>query len=152
MSKNNLKKIDRVKNSISMEEFLTHYLNDGIKIECKLSHKDLKKFNNPYLMCVSYEFASANIELVLTNKIILVSDRYSNIAPYINPLELRKLEQYQELTNQLKYLSGENLKDKLLLYQLSEIEKTIQLLKLINKDIEQFIEGNDIYVKKYKRG
>ena len=153
MSKNNLNKLDRYKNSITMDEFITYYLNDGMKLKCKLSHKDLKSFNNPYLIGISYEFASANIELVLTNKIVLVIDKYNHVAPYINPLELKKIEQYRELTKQLKYLSGENLKDQLLAYQLSEIEKTIQILRLINKEsyIDEFIEGDEDYVKKHKR-
>ena len=73
MSRKNLEKFDKTKDTIKMEDFVVHYLNDDVLVKCRrLTHKDLKRFDNPYVVTVSYEFASANIELILTNKIILV--------------------------------------------------------------------------------
>ncbi len=161
MSRKNLEKFDKIKDTIKMEDFVVHYLNDDVLIRCrKLTHKDLKSFNNPYVVTVSYEFASTNIELVLTNKIILVVDRLGHIAPYINPNELKKIkslgiidEQIAKLKkiriNQLSKLISLWSEMQMLLYERKKIEGTIELLREIKKQssIEQL--GGISYVKKY---
>ena len=163
MSRKNLEKFDKTKDTIKMEDFVIHYLNDDVLIKCrKLTHKDLKSFNNPYVVTVSYEFASANMELILTNKIILVIDRLGHVAPYINPNELKKIqnldvvdEQIAKLKkvriNQLKKLISLWSDMQMLLYEKRSIEATISLLEEIKKQsrIEQL--GGKSYVKEYQR-
>ena len=163
MGKNNLEKLDRNKNAIKMENFVTNYLNDGVLIKCRrLTHKDLKSFNNPYVVTVSYEFASSNIELVLTNKIILVIDCYGHIAPYINPKELKRIqnlgcidEQILKLKkvkiNQLSKLISLWSEMQLLLFERKVIEDTISLLEEINKKSKVEQLGGKSYVKEYQR-
>ena len=103
MKKKNLSHFDKIKDTIKMEDFVIRYLNDGVYVECyKLTHKQLKSFDNPYVVTVSYEFAETNIELILSNKILLVSDRFGNIAPYINPLELKRLESLDLIEEEIK--------------------------------------------------
>lgn len=160
MSKKNFKKIDRVKNTIPIEDFVVQYLNDGVLIKCRrLSHKDLKFFSNPYVVSVPFEFASSNIELVFTNKLILVSDRFGNIVPYINPFELKRLErmpiiveEYEKLKKlKFKLYKLENLWCELqvLLYEKKQIEETLSILRDIKKikKIEEL--GGKKYVKEY---
>ena len=102
MSRKNLERFDRIKDTIKMEDFVVHYLNDDVLIRCrKLTHKDLKKFNNPYVVTVSYEFASANMELIFSNKIILVVDILGHMAPYINPNELKKIQSLNTIDEQI---------------------------------------------------
>ena len=163
MGKNNLEKLDRSKHAIKMEDFVTNYLNDGILLKCRrLTHKDLKSFNNPYVLSVSYEFASSNVELILTNKIILVADCYGNIAPYINPKELKRIQNLDNIDEQIKKLKKLRINQlthlmklwsdmQLLLFEKKIIEDTISLLEEINKKskIEQL--GGRSYVKEYQR-
>ncbi len=162
-NKKTLNIFDRKKDTISISDFVTFYLNDGITINCqKLTHRDLKSFNNPYVVTVSYEFASTNRELILTNKIILVTDRYNNIAPYVNPDELRKLEKLEAIDEQIKILKKVRLdqlsklislwsKMQVLLYEKRQIELTIDLLDEINKSSKIDELGGKDYVKKYQR-
>ena len=161
MSKKNMEKFDKTKNTIKIEDFVVQYLNDGILINCRrLSHKDLKWFNNPYVMTVSYDFVSANRELVLTNKIILVIDRNGNVAPYINPNELRKIASLETINeqiarskkiriNQLAKIIKVWSEMQILLYGKRQIETTIALLEEINKQTKVDELGGKIYVKKY---
>lgn len=161
MGKRNLDYVDKFKNTIRMEEFITLYLNDGNFIECKnLTHKELKSFNIPYVICVSYDFADANKELVLNGKIILVRDRNNNIAPYINPIELKKINSLEAIGEQIKNLKKQRIKYtsklvelwnklQMLSYQQQEISDTIAILEEVNRQssIEQL--GGKSYVKKY---
>ena len=161
MGKRNLDYVDKFKNTIRMEEFITLYLNDGNFIECKnLTHKELKSFNIPYVICVSYDFVDANKELVLNGKIILVRDRNNNIAPYINPIELKKINSLEAIGEQIKNLKKQRIKYtsklvelwnklQMLSYQQQEISDTIAILEEVNRQssIEQL--GGKSYVKKY---
>ena len=161
MKKKNLSKFDKTKDTIKIRDFVVQYLNDGISVDChKLTHKNLKSFNNPYVIAVSFDFASSNVELILTNKILLVSDYYGNIAPYINPHELKKLEnlgsieeQIIELKkiriNQLSKLLSLWGKMQVLLYEKSRIEGTIVILEEINRQSKIDELGGKNYVKKY---
>ena len=160
-NKKNLNIFDKKKDTISITDFVTYYLNDGQIIDChKLTHRDLKSFNNPYVLTVSYEFASTNRELILTNKIILVTDRYNNIAPYVNPNELRKLEKLDTIDEQIKILKKVRLDQlskliglwsqmQVLLYEKKQIEMTINLLEEINNLSKIDELGGKNYVKKY---
>lgn len=159
MSRKNLEKLDRNKNVISIEEFVTYYLNDGIPISCKkLTHKDLKSFGNPYVVTVSFEFASSNIELVFSNKLLLVKDGHHNLAPYINPFEIRKVQNLDLIDEEIGKLKKERIyqlslilehwnKLQVLLHRKCQIEQTIKLLEEINK--KDTLEGMRSYVKKY---
>ena len=162
MSKKNLKKLDRLKNAISIEDFVIQYLNDGVLIKCRrLTHKDLKHFDISYVVTVPFEYVSSNIELVLTNKIILVIDRYGNVAPYINPNELKRLENMNIVEFQLAKLKkvkfglyglAKMWSDlQLLLYEKKQIDETIAILKNINLYSKLEEIGGRIYVKKYQR-
>ncbi len=161
MKKRNLGYVDKYKDTIRMDVFISSYLNDGNFIECKnLTHKELKTFAIPYVISVSYDFVSANREMVLNGKIILVRDKNNNIAPYISPIELRKLNdleninaQIDDLQNQMIKCSLESIdllsKLQMLLHQQHEIMDTIEILEEINRQssIEQL--GGISYVKKY---
>ena len=161
MKKRNLGYVDKYKDTIRMDVFISSYLNDGNFIECKnLTHKELKTFDIPYVINVSYDFVNANREMVLNGKIILVRDKNNNIAPYISPIELRKLNdleninaQIDDLQNQMIKCSLESIdllsKLQMLLHQQHEIMDTIDILEEINRQssIEQL--GGISYVKKY---
>ena len=161
MGKNNLEKLDRNRHTIKMEDFITNYLNDGVILKCRrLTHKDLKRFDNPYVLSVSYEFASSNIELILTNKIILVIDCYINVAPYINPKELKRIQNLDSINEQIKELKKERIdqlsklislwsKIQLLLFEKKGIEDTLCLLVEVNKKSKVEQLGGKSYVKKY---
>ena len=102
MGKNNLEKLDRSKHTISMKDFVIKYLNDGVEVDCyALKHRNLRSFGNPYVLSVSFEFASSNIELILSHKILLVSDRYGNVVPYINPKELKRIQNLGSIDEQI---------------------------------------------------
>ena len=160
-NKKNLDIFDKKKDTISITDFVTYYLNDGMMIDCKkMTHRDLKSFNNPYVVTVSYEFAATNRELILTNKIILVADRYNNIAPYVNPNELRNLEKLESIDEQIKLLKKVRLDQlskliglwsqmQVLLYEKKQIELTINLLEEINNQSKIDELGGKSYVKKY---
>lgn len=160
-NKKNLEKFDKKKDTIRMEQFIIHYLNDGVFVDCKkLTHRDLKGFNNPFVVTVSYEFASANIELILTNKILLVVDKYGNIAPYINPIDLKKMGKLETIEEQLELLRRTKINElsqlvkiwsqiQLLNYDKEQIELTMQILKEINSSKLSEL-GGDKYVKKYQ--
>ena len=161
MSKKNLEKFDKTKNTMKIEDFVVNYLNDGVLIKCRrLTHKDLKNFNNPYVMAVSYEFASSNKELVLTNKIILVIDSHGHVAPYINPNELKRIQSLPAIDEQIAKLKKNRIYQltklvnlwsemQLLLYEKKQIEETINLLQEINKNSKVEELGGKKYVKKY---
>ncbi len=163
MKKKNLSRFDKVKDTMRMEDFVIQYLNDGVYVDCyKLTHKQLKSFNNPYVVAVSYEFADANIELILTNKILLVSDRYGNIAPYINPRELKRLETLGSIEDQITELKKVRINQlsklvnlwgqmQILLYEKDQIEGTIGILEEINRSSKVDELGGKTYVKKYQR-
>ena len=159
--KKNLGNFDKYKDTIRMDTFVSLYLNDGNFIECKnLTHKELKMFDIPYVISVSYDFVEANKELVLNGKIILVRDRSNNLAPYINPIELRKLNNLKNIEEQINNLKKQRIKYtsklvelwsklQMLLYQQQEISDTITILEEVNRQssIEQL--GGKSYVKKY---
>ena len=163
MSKNNLEKLDRSKYTISMKEFVIKYLNDGVDVDCySLKHKHLRSFENPYVLSVSFEFASTNIELILSHKILLVSDRYGNIAPYINPKELRRIQNLGNIDEQIMKLKKVKINQlsklislwsemQLLLYEKKQIEGTIELLEEINRHSKVEQLGGKSYVKEYQR-
>lgn len=162
MGKRNLDYVDKFKNTIRMDDFIRLYLNDGIFIECKnLTHKELKMFDIPYVISVSYDFADANREMVLNGKIILVRDKNNNIAPYINPIELKKINSLEDINEQIDELRTQKVKymakmvelwskKQVLLHQYNEIMDTIAILEEINKQssIEQL--GGISYVKKHQ--
>ena len=160
-SKKNLEKFDKKKDTIRMDQFVIHYLNDGVPVDCKkLTHRDLKGFNNPFVVTVSYEFASANIELILTNKILLVVDRYGNIAPYINAIDLKKMGKLETIEEQLDILRKTRINElsqlvkiwskiQLLNYDKEQIELTMQILRDVNSSKLSELGGNN-YVKKYQ--
>lgn len=160
-NRKNLDIFDKRKDTVSITDFVTHYLNDGKLIDCKkLTHRDLKSFNNPYVVTVSYEFAATNRELILVNKIILVTDRYNNIAPYVNPDELRKLEKLNSINEQIKELKKVRINQlsklidswgpmQILLYEKRQIELTLNLLQEINNQSKIYELGGKSYVKKY---
>ena len=71
--KKKLGNFDKYKDTIRMDTFVSLYLNDGNFIECKnLTHKELKMFDIPYVISVSYDFVEANKELVLNGHKILL--------------------------------------------------------------------------------
>ncbi len=160
-NRKNLDIFDKRKDTVSITDFVTHYLNDGKLIDCKkLTHRDLKSFNNPYVVTVSYEFAATNRELILVNKIILVIDRYNNIAPYVNPDELRKLEKLNSINEQIKELKKVRINQlsklidlwgpmQILLYEKRQIELILNLLQEINNQSKIYELGGKSYVKKY---
>ena len=160
-NRKNLDIFDKRKDTVSITDFVTHYLNDGKLIDCKkLTHRDLKSFNNPYVVTVSYEFAATNRELILVNKIILVADRYNNIAPYVNPDELRKLEKLNSINEQIKELKKVRINQlaklidlwgpmQILLYEKRQIELILNLLQEINNQSKIYELGGKSYVKKY---
>ena len=162
MKKRNLDYVDKFRDTIKMDDFITFYLNDGNFIECKnLTHKELKMFDIPYVISVSYDFADANKELVLNGKIILVRDKHGNVAPYINPMELRKIGSLDNINEQIIDLRKLKVKYmakavsiwndlQILLHQHHEIMHTIAILEEINKQssIEQL--GGKSYVKKHQ--
>ena len=161
MGKRSLDYVDKFRDTIRMDDFITFYLNDGNFIECKnLTHKELKMFDIPYVISVSYDFADTNKELVLNGKIILVRDRNNNIVPYINPIELKKINSLEDINGQIEELRTKRVKymaemielwskKKVLSYQYNEIMDTIAILEEIDKQssIEQL--GGRSYVKKY---
>ena len=161
MKKKNLSRFDKVKDTMRMEEFVIQYLNDGVYVDChKLTHKHLKSFDNPYVLALSFEFVSSNIELVLTNKIVLVSDRHGDVAPYINPKELRRLENLGTIENQITELKKVRIyqlselinlwgRMQMLLYEKNQIEGTLGILKEINRSSKVDELGGKSYVKKY---
>ena len=162
MKKKNLSRFDKIKDTIKMEDFVIRYLNDEVYVECyKLTYKQLKSFDNPYVVTVSYEFAETNIELILSNKILLVSDRFGNIAPYINPLELKKLESLDLIEEEIKKIKKIRINQlsklvnlwgqmQILLYQKDQIEGTINILEEINRSSKINELGGKTYVKKYQ--
>ena len=161
MGKNNLEKLDRSKHTISMKDFVIKYLNDGVEVDCyALKHRNLRSFGNHYVLSVSFEFASSNIELILSHKILLVSDRYGNVVPYINPKELKRIQNLGSIDDQIMKLKKVKINQlsklislwsemQLLLYERKQIEGTIELLESINKysKVEQL--GGKSYVKEY---
>ena len=160
-NRKNLDIFDKRKDTVSITDFVTHYLNDGKLIDCKkLTHRDLKSFNNPYVVTVSYEFAATNRELILVNKIILVIDRYNNIAPYVNPDELRKLEKLNSINEQIKELKKVRINQlaklidlwgpmQILLYEKRQIELILNLLQEINNQSKIYELRGKSYAKKY---
>ncbi len=161
MSKKNLSRFDKIKDTIKIEDFIIQYLNDGVYTSChKLSHKQLKFFNNPYVIAISYEYASSNMELILSNKILLVRDSFGNVAPYINPKELKRLEKMGSIDEQINALKKERInqlseliklwsKMQVLLYEKGQIESTIGMLEEIKKGSKVSELGGESYVKKY---
>ena len=161
MGKRNLDYVDKVKNTIRMEDFITLYLNDGNFIDCKnLTHKELKSFNIPYVICVSYDFADANREMVLSGKIILVRDKHGNMAPYINPFLLKKIGTLDDINEQINVLRKMKVKNcaklvgmwnelQVLLHHQYEILDTITILEEVNRQSSIEELGGKSYVKKY---
>ena len=161
MNKKDLSRFDKTKDTIKMENFICQYLNNGIYIDCRrLTHKQLKLFDNPYVVSIPFQFAAANTELILSSKILLVYDSWGNIAPYINPLDLKKIEKLNEIEQQIANLKKTSINQlsqlvnlwgrmQLLLYEKNQIEETIAILEEIDKysKIEQL--GGKKYVKKY---
>ena len=163
MKKKKLDRFDKTKDTIKMEEFVIQYLNDGHYVDCNnLTHKHLKSFDNPYVLALSFEFVSANIELVFTNKILLVSDCHGDVAPYINPQELRRLGSLGTVENQITELKKVRIyqlselinlwgRMQMLLYEKEQIEGTIEILNEINRSSKVDELGGKRYVKKYQR-
>ena len=163
MGKNNLEKLDRSKHTISMKDFVVKYLNDGVEIDCyALKHRHLRSFGNPYVLSVSFEFASSNIELILSHKILLVSDRYGSVVPYINPKELKRIQNLDCIDQQIMRLKKVRINQlsklislwsemQILLYERKQIEGTIELLEEINKHSKVEQLGGKSYVKEYQR-
>jgi len=85
------RKIIKTKNSISIEKFLKFYyhLDNEVIIEIlsALSHKELKKVcREIYDMDLwTLPFDTITEEEIGMGEIILVADRFNNIAPYRNP-------------------------------------------------------------------
>ena len=139
---NNLNRLDE---EISMSEFVIRYFYDDydfgnmplgtnlISNINKLTHKTFKRFNNPYSIPISFDYADDNPELVYTGKLLMVRDSHKNLGCYINPNELKKASQYYDIKNHLKnkrLTSLEQLRDYLPDYLLlKEIEPTLQILK-----------------------
>ena len=120
----------------------------------------MKSFDNPYVLALSFEFVSANIELVFTNKILLVSDCHGDVAPYINPQELRRLGSLGTVENQITELKKVRIyqlselinlwgRMQMLLYEKEQIEGTIEILNEINRSSKVDELGGKSYVKKY---
>jgi hypothetical protein len=84
------KKYDKVKDAISIREFLSRYL--GIESTCiKLRHCDLKEFRSPLVVGVSNDYADKNPDLVKEGFLILVLDCKNNRGTYVNPKFLKTL-------------------------------------------------------------
>jgi hypothetical protein len=88
----NHKYLDKIddKDVITIEAFVNEYLN--IKSNAsKLLHCGLKDLNCPYVVGVSNEFASKNMDLVKKGYLLVVVDFHHNKGTYLNPFYLKKL-------------------------------------------------------------
>ena len=161
MKKKDLSRFDKTKDTLKMEDFIVNYLNDGNYVKCsRLTHRQLKSFNNPYVLALSFEFVATNAELVLANKILLVMDCYGHIAPYLNPHILKKIESLGSIEKQIIELKKIRInklselvsiwgKMQVLLYEKDQIEGTITILEEINRYAKISELGGKDYVKKY---
>ena len=88
------KKELKIQPHISMEKFLRQYLNiqneKVIETLKELSHQDFKElYEYMYslkLKCLPFEIVSK--EDIQMGDVLLVADRYNNLAPYINPKQI----------------------------------------------------------------
>ncbi len=141
------------RDTITIAELINDYLkSDSCPYDCRLTHRDLKAFQSPYLICLSNEFAKKNPELVLTERILLVRDCKGNIATYVNPKDLRFLGALPEImemkTNLNKLtLSLEDLAEGYLVsmqlnIQYNKVQNTLTILDEAGReDIREEIEG-----------
>ncbi len=141
----NFKKLDRNKNVIPIDQFIINYLNDGVFLTCNdLTHKDLKKFSNPYVISVPFEYADACVELIYTGDIILVRDILGNIAPYINPNNLKILYQIDSVEKEISEIYKKRIEITSLLSEWQKLQKLLFDLNRI-KETKELLEDLKLY-------
>jgi len=143
MKKNKIRKLDELSGAIPIDQFIIEFLNYGNYIQCgKLTHRDLKRFNSPYIEALPFEFVVANKELLASGRIVLVADCRNNIAPYLNPKEFENMDRVEIVRSEIKQIGKqttmqENI-DAIIRYQilvsdLLAIEKSFALLNKIRQ-------------------
>lgn len=137
MNKNsNIHKLDKDKNVIGIEQFIINYLNDGNYVTCfDLTHKDLKKFSSPYVITIPFDLLESYIDYIYSGIVIIVRDVLGHIAPYINPSDLK-------IVNELKKIEQGSLKKE-------ELSKFTLDLNRINS-VEYLLEDLKNYQKERK--
>lgn len=135
--------------TISMNEFVTRYL--GTKHNCaNLRHIGLKSFNNPYVVGVSNDFALSNIDYVKRRELLVVLDCNGNPGTYLNPLNLKKLVDLENIKGTLKLLEKirlHELKKILPLYQ--QYQKLLSEYLILDKWCSNYYELLELSEKKY---
>jgi len=145
--KNDLfKKIDKEKDIISIEKFIINYLNKGEEVYLeKMGHHDLRRYNSPKVIRVSYDFTQNNFDLLKRGTILMVKDSYGKVAPYINPIELEELHNLEliekaitdlkkQRINQLQLILSRWLELEALIDEKNRLERMINDLKELAKD------------------
>jgi len=136
------------KNTITIREFVNCYLETEHDCD-NLKHVGLKSFKNPYVIGVSNDFAIKNMEYVLKNEILIVTDAYNNPAAYINPIILKQIETME----QLKYTM--NILEKIRIHNIANIKKLYEEFDDLNKRMKliknNYLKGNEILRKLNKK-
>lgn len=132
----NIEKLDGHTFNLTMSEFIEIYLNNGTYTENgydvtkKLTHKAFREFNNPYVVSISFDYADSNPELIWNGLLLLVTDCKGNPGCYLNPDELRKATEYDDIKDDLKKLRFKNFGEILPYWKLLEsIDSVVNILK-----------------------
>jgi len=143
--------------SMSLNKFLTLYCgipNDKL-INIKMSHRDIKS-SFPNLKRISFESAYKDKKLLAIGRVVIVTDSYGNIGPYLIP-DMFSVSQDFELKQSKR---EENLENVILSEGLSKYELVLlcRYYKKHNRQEEYWIatrllkKKKDFYkVKKYKK-
>lgn len=107
------KKVLRKMHNMDMKHFLIKYyeIDNEMLLElfCKATHKQLKQIAPFYgIDLVKTSFDYVTVEHIQTGAIILVSDCFGHLAPYINPLRLFEKENYDTDLESFDYALKEN--------------------------------------------
>ena len=134
--------------TIAIREFVNEYLET--EHDCtNLRHIGLKSFENPYVIGISNDFASKNMEYVFRNEILIVVDSHNDPAAYINPFLIKQIETME----QLKYTL--NILKKIRLHNLSNIKQLYDEFDKVNKQMiiikNDYLTGNELLKKLNKK-
>jgi len=95
-----------VEDTISMTRFIISYCGGFDGMEVDLTHKQLKAMKPAVVKNVP--FSEVTMDNIKTGKIILVRDAVGNIAPYLNPEEIRKIERLRAIKREKKEMERKN--------------------------------------------
>lgn len=156
-----IEKLDGRIFNLTMSDFIEIYLNNGTYTESdrditkKLTHKAFRSFNNPYVVSISFDYADSNPELIWNGLLLLVTDCKGNLGCYLNPDELRRATEYDDVKDSLKKLRFKNFGEvRLYLELINSINSVVNILKDNHKSycLKLAKEAVDIENELYENG